>query len=392
MVASGNWARLCINGYDASPNGMTVSWKHSYMQNPVVPFNIGITQASPGAFEPSGTISAYIDSAVNSNTVFNLLNQSAGGQAPIDIEYLTLCILGQNTLPVMGDLGYCAGFTLNNLNPTIDPKGVLTFQGPMRPRGRYTPLVNALQIYNGPDNATALTAPAFWDSGTNASAGTTKGGGAMLQILTPTGTAATGTITTTSQAVANDTVVVNGVTFTFKAAVSVAGDVLIGAAATNTMQNLYAALTNGIGGNTTFGTQTYVPVSAANYALINTAQFTPPAVASPFTLTVTYKTTGTGGNAYTLVRTGTGGFAVSGATLSGGVTGDTLSFTAQTATSSGGSYTAVATFASTGQVRTAEYIAIPTTTVINEFWKGFVTGGAGQTVSFIMAVGRYWNS
>lgn len=116
--------------------------------------------------------------------------------------------------------------------------------------------------------------------------------------LTATGGAkATGTITITTNPIASETIIVNGVTMTFKAAAPGMSDVLIGATAADTAANLAAKL----------NAHTDPAVAAADYS-VNAA-----------IVTVTYEGYGTEGNAFTLA-TGTAAAKVtmSGATLSGG--------------------------------------------------------------------------
>jgi hypothetical protein len=112
------------------------------------------------------------------------------------------------------------------------------------------------------------------------------------------GVKATGTITITTNPANNNTIVINGVTFTFRTGTApLPNDVLIGADANATAANLRAKL-------------------QASYEVeIATAEYTVLAAV----VTVTYNDFGTAGNAFTLV-TGTAAAAVtmSGATLTGG--------------------------------------------------------------------------
>ncbi|MGZ8172582.1 MAG: hypothetical protein ACXWT0_01640 [Methylobacter sp.] len=115
------------------------------------------------------------------------------------------------------------------------------------------------------------------------------------------GVKATGTITASGVPAAGDTLVVGGVTFTFRssaATVVSSTDILALAGSTTAViaANIQAAL----------AASTIAAVNAASYTL------------SGSVVTVTYNEYGTAGNAFTLVKTGTG-TAVSGATLSGGV-------------------------------------------------------------------------
>lgn len=77
--------------------------------------------------------------------------------------------------------------------------------------------------------------------------------------------AATGVLTLSGNAVAAETVTIGGVVYTFRSALVSAYDVLIGVAATNTIDNLIAAINKAAGEGTTYGTGTLVhpTVSAA---------------------------------------------------------------------------------------------------------------------------------
>jgi hypothetical protein len=124
---------------------------------------------------------------------------------------------------------------------------------------------------------------------------------------TPTvsATRATGTITFTGLPVAAETVTVNGQVYTFRAAVAVANDVLIGVDGSATASNLSAAINAGAGSGTAYGTGT-----------VANAGVTASVVAG--VVTVSARVPGTGGNAITLAESATN-VAVSGATLTGGL-------------------------------------------------------------------------
>lgn len=115
--------------------------------------------------------------------------------------------------------------------------------------------------------------------------------------LVTDGARATGTIAIATQPTANDTIVVNGTTFTFKAAATAVRDVVIGTNAAATVANLLSALQ--------FSTD--VNVAKATYSL-NTASAT--------TIDVVFTSEGTAGNAFTLAKTGSA--VTVPATLTGG--------------------------------------------------------------------------
>jgi len=81
---------------------------------------------------------------------------------------------------------------------------------------------------------------------------------------------------------ADDTVTVKGVTFTFKASPSAAGEVDLGADDDGSMANLAAAINGGAGAGTT-----YIEVSAANRTTLKNASVTATVSAADSTLTVT---------------------------------------------------------------------------------------------------------
>lgn len=119
-----------------------------------------------------------------------------------------------------------------------------------------------------------------------------------------TGVAATGTITFTGAPVANETITVRGVVYTFKAAAVSATEITIGGTVTDTAANTVSKIV----ANDTL-------LDAANVAGV---------------VTISASNTGEYGNAYTLAESATN-TAVSGATLTGGVdkvviTGDGVDF------------------------------------------------------------------
>jgi hypothetical protein len=115
--------------------------------------------------------------------------------------------------------------------------------------------------------------------------------------LTSNGIKASGTYTFASNPVANDTITLNGIVFTFKAAAPLATDILIGANAAASIVNAAAKL----------NASTHPAVAAAKYT-----------ATSATVLTVQYDTEGLEGNTFTIAKSGTGA-TVSGATLTGGV-------------------------------------------------------------------------
>lgn len=139
--------------------------------------------------------------------------------------------------------------------------------------------------------------------------------GSSLQYLDANGSHAQGTLTVTAAAnpANTNTVVINGQTYTFKTVLTAsAGDVLIGATAAESLQNLYDAINKD---PATAG------IAYAAATPQNTAVFA--SHISSTALVVTAFTGGTGGNSVTTTETITD-WAWGGATLAGGAA-DTLS-------------------------------------------------------------------
>lgn len=128
---------------------------------------------------------------------------------------------------------------------------------------------------------------------------------ATFEVSDGAGTPAGGLVTFAGTADADDTVTIGSVTYTFKTSVATtANEILIGASAAATASNLAAAINNGVGSGTLFGSSTVVHPTVA-------------ASATTGVVSLTAKAAGTAGNSIGLSKVGTD-ISVSGATLTGG--------------------------------------------------------------------------
>lgn len=118
----------------------------------------------------------------------------------------------------------------------------------------------------------------------------------LIQFGATAGLQAAGTLTFGANAAADETIAINGVTWTAKASSPSTAQFLIGATKEDTATNLAAAL------------------NASANSSINIATYS----ASAAAVTITYTNGGTDGNAYTLADSSSGHITKSGATLSGG--------------------------------------------------------------------------
>lgn len=135
--------------------------------------------------------------------------------------------------------------------------------------------------------------------------------------VTAANVAATGTLTLTGNVTADDTVTIGSTVYTFKATPSAAFEVDVGATASDSLDNLIAAINAGAGAGTAYGTGT-------------TAHPTVTAAAgSGDTMVVTAITAGTGGNSIATTETIASNGSWGAATLAGGVSdGDKCASTA----------------------------------------------------------------
>jgi hypothetical protein len=394
MATQANHARAIVNGYEVTTDTQEIVYEHGYTDNKVGGQNTGFEAHQRGAFAPKLTWNGYAKrGAAGLITAANLLSPSGVGSTN-DTEYIISMPLGNAAAPAVGDVGVMFDGTLLSYKRPNPLTALQNFQSSFSARGKRNPPF-PIHLY---DNAAIKTATNFsttpYDDGTDANAGTTLGGVAQFQCYSPTGVAATGNIGVPTQPVANDTVVVNGTTYTWVSSLTpTVGQVLIGATALASAQNLFAALTGGLGSGTTYAagttsfSQNLIGTNAA------TVFFSTPAGVNN-TITITYATTGTAGNGFTLTKTGTGGLTVSGATLTGGTAGDTYNIVLASATTSGGAYTTLVTWSGVGAVRQAIRTEIAIGTTINEWLKLTITlasgAGTSQTFSGNFMVGRFW--
>lgn len=153
--------------------------------------------------------------------------------------------------------------------------------------------------------------------------------GTFTASANPTNAAATGTLTLTGQPSDTQTCTIDVKVYTFQTVLTnVDGNVLIGATASDTIDNLIAAITLGAGGGSTYAAATTLhPTVTA-------------AAGAGDTMTATAKTRGTGGNSIATTETMSNA-SWGGATLSGGTT-ETVTID-----------TTVYTFKASGNVTTA---------------------------------------
>jgi hypothetical protein len=367
---SGDFFVLDINGNDLATQIEGSTYTHELNDLQGLFGNTGLHTHAPGIFKPSVAANGIVKRGQGVASVQNLVASAAPGAAK-DIEYIMALAIGTNAPPVPGDYGWVMSSTNLDYQRSNDLNAFQRFTLSSKPRGVRVPLFPVFLMDQQQANS-FTTSP--YDDGAE-SIGMTNGGVSVLEVLTPTGTAATGNVGIGSNAANGDTVVLNGVTFTAKTSPVNPGDFLIGANAAATLANLWSAVMASPEGK---GTIYIAGVNAPTTVVYS--------VPTPTTLNITYGTTGTAGNSFTLVKTGTA-FTVSAATLTGGVNGETAtSAVAQTATTSGGSYTTRATHTLDFTKKATEIITIPIGTAIDEFVKLVITM-SGSTMTW---KARWW--
>ncbi len=375
----GDFAKIAVNGWDIGGQSDAIQYQHAYKQNPTMYQNVGVRQFAPGVFAPTCSLSGCVQRGQGQRTAHNLFSPSGIGSSG-DTEMIILAALGLNASPVANQDVCVAmdGTLLPDYKRNQSPNEIQKWAAQFRSRGTRLPLFPILLADASQKNS--LTTSAY-DDGAE-SVGSVSGGVGILEVLTPTGTAASGTISLTGQPADADKFTLNGTDYTFKTTLTpTAGEILIGGTVAATTNNLFQALVGSVkGSGTNYAAGTTPLPSTVSVSLPSATQV----------LTITYATTGVAGNAYTLVKTGAN-LAVSGATLAGGVAGETATIVIQSATSSGGAYTTFCTFTKDMTTRGAELITVPVGTTINRYLKVVITMSAGtMTWAARIAFGRFW--
>lgn len=173
--------------------------------------------------------------------------------------------------------------------------------------------------------------------------------GTSLQYYSGSGAAAAGTLTLTGNAGNNETVTIGTQTYTWKTALTTGGtapnEVLIGASAAASIDNLIAAINGGSGAGTLYGSQTEINLDVVASDGAGT------------TMLATAKLNGTAGNAIATTETMANG-SWGAATLAGGTTGK-----------------ATGTLTLTGNAVNNETVTVGAVTYT---WKTALTGAANE--------------
>ncbi len=380
QAISGDFFNVAINGVDFDAQVESANYTHDHVSVPIMPNNVGVHQFRPGLFRPKLTINGFVKRGQGAQTAHNLLYKEA------DTSMITLIALGENAAPVAGN--YCIGFVgtvLPEYTRSDEKAGIQKFTAPFQPRGVRIPPFPVLLV-DASQAGTLTTTP--YDDGTAGSA-TTNGGVSILEVITPTGVCAYGTISASGTISDADSFAIGiggtTYTYTFKTALTpTAGEVLIGTTSTWLigMQHLFQALVgdpSGSGSTYAAGTPS-LPDSLITAAV-------PSAVAG---ITLTAVNSGTAANGYTLVKSGSN-LAVSGGSLAGGVAGEFGTVVVQTSPTQGGAYTTIATHTLNLTARGAEVITVPNGTTIDRWIKVIVPPSAAtQTWKARLAFGRWF--
>jgi hypothetical protein len=381
----GDFARSFINDREITANHTGVTFNHRFAANPTMAEMVGVQQFNVGACDPQVTLTGYRSApdpfALTPHNLFGLGGSGLGLAA--DPEYIATFALGHNAAPGAGDIALLMDGTLMNYDTQqMNQSDVFKFSAQMSGR-KLKGGIGQLLIYQLATDTGTITGSVA-DRGSAAASGTVKGAVAHLHVLTPSGTQATGTATFTTNAGDGDTLTIGdgatSRTYRFKNTPAQANDIQIGATADATALNAYQAM---IGSKAGVGAAYY----AGSQSLPSTIRVARP---TSNVLAFTASSYGTAGNAYTLAKTGTN-ITVSGATFSGGTAGDSYTVTAQSSTSSGGVYSAFATFTSTLQQPGAERVEVAPGVTVNRFMKAIATtGGSTSKPSFVVACTVFW--
>lgn len=400
MPTPASFARIFVNGFELTYDATTIDALFACMKNAVQPQNIGAKQYSVGPLVPTMRLSGYEKHGMGKQSAHNVFSPHGIGNVN-DIEFFTTIALGMNTSPVQGDACVLMDGTLLDYKRPTPIKGLLGFDTPFRSRGKPMPPWARLLYDNTAIKTTTNFSSNPLDDGSQAASGTSLGAVVLAHCYSPTGVVATGSVSLTGQPGDGDTftLTIGGVAYVyvFKTALTpTASQVLIGANTAATIANLFSAMTNSGVGSIGYGVNYAAGTVAIPQSPLSTALVTVSVPNASNVINLTALATGTAANAYTLVATVNVStkLAVSGATMAGGVAGDTYSLTVGSSTTSGGAYTTFATINPIGAVQGAFYVAVAVGTLINEWLKATITlvsgPGTSQTFAGNVAVGRFW--
>lgn len=382
----GNYARPVVNGIEFDQQGNEVNYAPAYKDVPVPFQNIGIKQHTSGYQQSKLTLSGFKRTGNQMYTAHSLLSPSGSGNTN-DTKFVVDVPLGMNATPAVGDYVAWGTWTLGEYTRGRQVGDKQTFNAPFSQRGERHPLYGRL-LYFGSFSASSLVGTPVQVS----SAALALGGVAHLHVLTPTGTAATGSLGASGLPSDGDNFVVTiggmAYTYTFKTLPSAAGHVLIGGTAAACMANLYYAM---IGSPVGLITASYYTGTTPIPQDLSTALVIASYTVGGTSITLTAVNTGIAANSYTLVKSGTN-LTVSGATMSGGVAGETITVTIQTATTSGGSYTTNGTFTLGNAARAGERIEIAIGTTLNMWARVNITkSGSANTIGLLVSYSPFWH-
>ena len=366
-ILTGNFFLDVLNGRNVTLDSSKHTFNPGLEMRQALLGDTNLKSSRPGGFKPSASVSGLI-----SNGASGLYRLT---EALTDQDYVFTHIIGPNRSPAAGDWGWTVKGLPTKRDDAAAPTDDQVLDLQFAPRAQRGILGKLL--YLGAD--TAALAPAAIDFGVPA-IGLLKGAHFALHVMTPTAVKATGNVSiVTSVPADGNTHVINGQTYTYKTTLTVPavpGEVLIGASIYATMVNLWYAL---VGSDYGLALGKY---AVGTVKLAATLVPTPPTSAGVIVLTAA--TGGTAANAYTLAKTGTNP-AVSGATLAGGVAGETSVFKVAGATTSGGSYTDLGTFTLDGANQGSEILEVALGVTLYQFLKFYSTRSV-NTQSLKLAV------
>jgi hypothetical protein len=242
MPTPGSFARVLVNGIEITPDATQSTYQHAYAANAVMAQNVGVKPYAPGLFNPSYLLNGYERHGMGALTAHNLLFPAGVGGAN-DTEFIITELLGNNAPPAPGDCAVLFDGTLLDYKRLSPFGGVLSYSAAFKARGKRMPPFPVLLYDSQAIKTTSSFNSTPYDDGAE-SASTAAGAVGVLQVYSPTGTAASGSLSLTGQPNDGDAFTVGiGATnyvYTFKAALTPSpGQVLIGGNAATTAANLF---------------------------------------------------------------------------------------------------------------------------------------------------------
>src|SRR5512142_3213052 len=132
---SGDFVTIAANGNDLTGQLDQMSYTHQHSNLPLMPYNTGLRQVTPGIFQPQLQLGGFVQHTQTGISAFNIFSPTGPG-ASQDTEWIVAAALGLNAAPAAGDYGLIFdGKLLPEFGRDDDYNALARFTAQFRPAG-----------------------------------------------------------------------------------------------------------------------------------------------------------------------------------------------------------------------------------------------------------------